>query len=165
MSTSPKWHVYIDDKVQSNITPNYKSSCSTYAISYDGFCFSKKYLPWCEYLDGINGIGSLQWRHNGLDGLSNHQSHHCLFSRLFVSRSKKTSKLRITGLCTGNSPRTGEFPAQRPVTRSFDVFFDLRLNKRLSKQSWGWWFETPSLPLWRHCNVYWVPMDKTSLMV
>ena len=45
------------------------------------------------------------------------------------------------------------WPAQRPVTRSFDVFFDLRLNKRLSKQSWGWWFETPSCPLWRHCNV------------
>ena len=39
-----------------------------------------------------------------------------------------------------------------PVTRSFDVFFDLRLNKRLSKQSWGWWFETQSLSLWRHCN-------------
>ena len=46
----------------------------------------------------------------------------------------------------------GEFPAQRPVTRSFDVFFDLHLNKRLSKQSWGWWFETLSCPLWRHCN-------------
>ena len=46
-----------------------------------------------------------------------------------------------------------KFPAQRPVTRSFDVFFDLRLNKRLSKQSWGWWFETLSHPLWRHCNV------------
>ena len=46
----------------------------------------------------------------------------------------------------------GEFPAQRPVTRSFDVFFDLRLNKRLSKQSWSWWFETLSHPLWRHCN-------------
>ena len=45
----------------------------------------------------------------------------------------------------------GELPAQRPVTRSFDVFLDLRLNKRLSKQSWGWWFETPSRPLWRHC--------------
>ena len=46
-----------------------------------------------------------------------------------------------------NSPHKG------PVTRSFDVFFDLRLNKRLSKHSWGWWFETPSRPLWRHCNV------------
>ena len=45
----------------------------------------------------------------------------------------------------------GEFPAQRPVTRSFDVFFDLRLNKRLSKP-WGWWFETPVWSLWRHRN-------------
>ena len=52
----------------------------------------------------------------------------------------------------GNSPVPGEFPAQRPVTRSFDVFFDPRLNKALSKQSWGWWFETLSCPLWRHCN-------------
>ena len=47
---------------------------------------------------------------------------------------------------------TGEFPSQRPVTRSFDVFLDLRPNKRLSEQSQGWWFETPSCPLWRHCN-------------
>ena len=50
-------------------------------------------------------------------------------------------------ICVGNSPVPGEFPAQGPVTRSFDVFFDLRLNKRLSKQSWGWWFETLSRPL------------------
>ena len=42
--------------------------------------------------------------------------------------------------------------SQRPVTGSFDVFFNLRLNKRLSKQWWGWWFETPSRPLWRQCN-------------
>ena len=59
---------------------------------------------------------------------------------------------RVTGHCAGNSPIPNEFPAQRPVTRSFDVFFDLRLNKRLSKQSRGWWFETPPLPLWRHRN-------------
>ena len=43
-------------------------------------------------------------------------------------------------------------PLWRPVTQSFDVFFDLRLNKRLSKQPWGWWFETPSLSLWHQCN-------------
>ena len=55
--------------------------------------------------------------------------------------------------CEGNSPVTGEFPSQRPVTRSFDVFFDQRLHKRLSKQSWGWWFETPSRSFWRHYNV------------
>ena len=59
----------------------------------------------------------------------------------------------VLTICAGNSPVAGEFPAKRPVTRSFDVFFDLRLNKRLSKQSWGWWFETISHPFWRHCNV------------
>ena len=60
----------------------------------------------------------------------------------------------LLDICVGNSPVTGEFPAQRPVTRSFDVLFDLRLNKRLSKQWLGWWFEMPSRPLWRHCNAW-----------
>ena len=57
-------------------------------------------------------VSSLQWRHNGGDSVSNHQPHDCLLNRLFRSRSKKTSKLRVTGLCMGNSPGTGEFPAQ-----------------------------------------------------
>ena len=62
-------------------------------------------------------------------------------------------------ICAGNSSVTVEFPAQRPVTRTFDVFFDLRLNKRLCKQSWGWWFETPLHLLWFHCNIReWVIM-------
>ena len=150
---------------------------------------------------------ALQWRHNGRDSVSNHQPHHCLLNRLFMRRSKKTSKLRVIGLCVGNSPvtgefptqmasnaenvsiwwrhhewrdvsncpmhkqlimeirvafcdmtlthddviewkpsaiqalcaenspLTGEFPTQRPVTRSFHVFFDLRLHERLSKKS------------------------------
>ena len=55
---------------------------------------------------------TLQWRHNGHDGVSNHQPHDCLLNRLFGRRSKKTSKLRVTGLCAGNSPVTREFPAQ-----------------------------------------------------
>ena len=55
-------------------------------------------------------------------------------------------------ICAGKSPVPGEFPAQRAVTPSFDVFFELRPNKRMSKHWWGWWFETPSRPLWRHCN-------------
>ena len=58
----------------------------------------------------------------------------------------------LLAICAGNSPVPGEFPTQRPVTRSFDVFFDLHPNKRLSKQLRGWWFETPSCPLWRHRN-------------
>ena len=59
----------------------------------------------------------------------------------------------LLAICAGNSPVPGELPTQTPVTRSFDVFFDLRLNRRLSKQWWGWWFETLSRPLWRHRNV------------
>ena len=55
---------------------------------------------------------SLQWRHNGRGSVSNHQPHHCLLNLWFRRRSKKTSKLRVTGLCVGNSPGTGEFPAQ-----------------------------------------------------
>ena len=55
---------------------------------------------------------ALHWRHNGRDSVSNHQPHECLLNRLFRRRSKKTSKLRVTGLCVGNSPGTGEFPAQ-----------------------------------------------------
>ena len=58
----------------------------------------------------------------------------------------------LQALCEGNSPVTGEFPSQRPVTRSFDVSLICALNKRLSLQSWGWLFETPSRSLWRHCN-------------
>ena len=58
----------------------------------------------------------------------------------------------LLAICAGNSPVTGEFPPQRPVTRSFGIFSDLHLNKWLSKQSWDWWFETLLCPLWRHCN-------------
>ena len=59
----------------------------------------------------------------------------------------------LLAICAGNLPVTGEFHnTLRPVTRSFDVF--LRLNKRSNKQSWGCWFETPSHPLWCHCNAF-----------
>ena len=57
-------------------------------------------------------VSSLQWRHNGRDGVSNHQLHACLLNRLFRRRLKKTFKLRVTGLCEENPPVTGEFPAQ-----------------------------------------------------
>ena len=204
-----------------------------------GFC--------CHFRVWVSLAVPLRWRHNERDSVSNHQPHDCLLNGLFRRRSKKTSKLRVTGLCVenspgpvnsphkgpvtrkmfpfddvimlcaiscfsvpfnkgmasnfphmfcfhllidlfpsssemifwlifsctikhpwwrhqmetssvllalcvGNSPVTGEFPSQRPVTGSFDVFFDLCLNKRLSKQSRGWWFEMPSCPLWCHCN-------------
>ena len=76
----------------------------------------KNYIPWysagCKLLIHAPNV-TLPWRHNRLDSVSNHQPHHCLLSRLFGRRSKKTSKLRVTGLCAWNSPGTGEFPAQR----------------------------------------------------
>ena len=62
-------------------------------------------------------------------------------------------------ICSGNSPVSGEFPAQRPVTRGFDVFFDLHLIKLLSNHSRGWWFETLSCPLWRYRNVNFLERD------
>ena len=76
---------------------------------------------------------------------------HCLWNSWWRHQMETFSAL--LAICAGNSPVTGEFTAQRPVTRRFEVFFDLRLNKRLSKQSRGWWFETTSRPLWRHYNV------------
>ena len=70
----------------------------------------------------------------------------------------------LLALCAGNLPvpgkfpSTGEFHPQRPMRRSFEVFFNLCLNKRLSKQSWGWWFEKPSHPLRRHSNETHIPV-------
>ena len=66
----------------------------------------------------------------------------------------------VTGLFEGNSPVTGEYPSQKPVTLIFDVFFDRRLDKRLSKWSRRRWLETPSRPLWRPCDVPWPVLDK-----
>ena len=88
---------------------------------------SAKWRPFCLGLNVLNVFGihltimmmrqdwftSLQWRHNGWDGVLNHLPHYCLLNRLFRHRSKKTSKLSVTGLCEGNSPVTGEFPTQR----------------------------------------------------
>ena len=68
---------------------------------------------WCQEIWGHqHGLVPLLWRHNGHNGISNHQPHGCLLNRLFIHKSKKTSKLRVIGLCVGNSPVTGEFPTQ-----------------------------------------------------
>ena len=76
-----------------------------------------------------------QWRHNGHDSVSNQQLHDCLLNRLFRRRSKKTSKLRVTGLCARNSPETGEFPAQ--MASNADFFFHLMTSSwRSHHQTW-----------------------------
>ena len=77
-------------------------SCSIELITSSSRCMKTK----------ENEKGSLRWRHNERDSVSNHQPHDCLRNRLFRRRSKKTSKLRLTGLCVGKSPGTDEFPAQ-----------------------------------------------------
>ena len=69
----------------------------------------------CIALHGVSVL--LHWRHNDHDGVSNHQPHDCLLNRLLRRRSKKTSKLRVTGLCAGNSPGTVNSPHKWPVTR------------------------------------------------
>ena len=76
----------------------------------------------------------------------------CRTSANSIMTSSNGNIFRVTGPLCGEFTGPGEFPTQRPVTRSFDVFFDLCLNKRLSEQSWGWWFETQSWSLWRHSN-------------
>ena len=75
--------------------------------------FDLPYRVWLTYCLHVMPYGNpLRWRQNGRDSVSNHQTHDCLLNRLFRRRSKKTSKLRVTGLCAGNSPGTDEFPAQ-----------------------------------------------------
>ena len=81
-----------------------------------------------------------------------HMKQRGVIFRQCMMTSSNGNIFRVTGHLCGEFTGHGEFPAQRPVTRSFDVFLDLRLNKRLGKQSWGWWSETLSCPLWRHCN-------------
>ena len=87
----------------------------------------------------IYGFTSLQWRHNGRDGVSNHQPHHCLFNRL----SKKTSKLRVIGLCAGNTPVTGEFPAQMDCNADNVLPFDdvIMMDHRRRRTSAFLWLE------------------------
>ena len=110
---------------------------------------------------------SICWRHHGQDMLNvltrvMSFAHQVYFggnqplkikkSKWYIMTSSNGIISALLALCAGNSPVTDEFPSQRPVTRDFDVFFDLSLNKPLSKWLWGWWFETPSRSLWHHCN-------------
>ena len=98
-------------------------------------------------------------KNNNSDNNSNILTHlvvgilFCVCCWIYMMTSSNGNIFRVTGhLCGEFTGHRWITRTQRPVTRNFDVFFDLRLNKRLSKQSWGWWLETPSRPLWRHCN-------------
>ena len=79
------------------------------------FCISNSWWHWSIFprMQMTLSQHSSRWRHNGCDGVSNHQPHDCLPNCLFRRRSKKTSKLRVAGHCAGNLPVTGEFPSQK----------------------------------------------------
>ena len=79
---------------------------------------------------------ALWWRHNDHDSVSNHQHHECLLNRSFRRRSKKTSKLRVTGLCVGNSPGPVNSPHKGPVTRKMFPFDDVIMALRLFHNTW-----------------------------
>ena len=103
------------------------------------------YWPFVRIIPGWP-VGSLLER-----GLQCSSSVQCICRAMMTSSNGNI--FRVTGhLCEEFSSHRW-IPAQRPVARSFDVFFDLLLNTRLNKQWWGWWFETPASPLWCHCNV------------
>ena len=96
---------------------------------------------------------TLQWRHNDRDGDSSHQPHDRLLNRLFRHSWKKTSKLRVTGICAGNSPVTGEFPAQR-ASNSENVSFDDVIMKRAAHWQPQDRSNSPGIPQPQHPPVW-----------
>ena len=87
-------------------------------------CMPRKYIKQSP----LRTTSTLRWRHNDHAGVPNHQPHGCLLNRLFRRRSKKTSKLRVTGLCAGNSPGPVNSPHKGPVTRKMFPFDDVIMN-------------------------------------
>ena len=95
----------------------------------------------------------LQWRHNERDGVANHQHHDSLLYRLFRRISKKTSKLRVTGLCEGNSPVTGEFPAQK-ASNAENVSIWWCHHNILHYYPFMWWTQwSPAIPVYNHLTI------------
>ena len=117
-------------------------------------------LTYCPLCPWEQIVVNLEWKYRNFQSgkliwrcLKNGSYFICTSTHQYHDDVIKWKLFALLALCVGNSPVAGEFPTQRPMTRSFDVFFDLCLNKRLKKQSWRWWFETPSRSLWRH-SVY-----------
>ena len=117
---------------------------------YEGLiqkCFAETWLH--SRVPGMAGYQTWQGtRHGKVPGMAGYQT----WQGTTWWRHQMETFSALLAICAGNSPVTGESPARRPVTRSCDDFFNLHLNKRLSKQWWSWWFETLWGPLWRHCN-------------
>ena len=104
----------------------------------------------------------LHWRHNDHDGVSNHQPHHCLLNRLFRRRSRKTPKLRVTGLCVGNSPGPVNSPHKGPVTRKMFPFDDVIMLSSFSILRYRRWSESylteKTWSDWNKISVFWLSL-------
>ena len=118
--------------------------------------------PWAKPNTGWlyrhnNQLYSFQWRHNGRDSVSTHQPRDCLLNRLFRHRWKKTSRLRVTGLCEGNSLVTGEFPAQRASNaKNASIWWRHQvlqsfIHSRIVKMNWYYW--TFLWTIYQRCTV------------
>ena len=114
------YHVMIENHWVKLLWVNKSALVGVRFVAEQATCHHLKQWSWwwliiitmSEMLQVRLNTSTLQWHHNGRDSVLNHQPHDCLPNRLFRRRSKKTSKLRVTGLCVGNSPVTGEFPTQ-----------------------------------------------------
>ena len=106
----------------------------------------KGHVTWENYM-------TLHWRHNDHDGVSNHQPHDCLLNRLFRRRSKKTSKLRVTGPCVGNSPGPVNSPHKRPVTWKMFTFEDVIMDSMYVDSMWL---------IYSECSLGWYHMSVTA---
>ena len=107
------WYQNIDMGDPKFVSVTGMRACLTLVISNKNCLRNSSWVLYdMDYIHMRNIRYALRWRHNDHAGVSNHQPHGCLLNRLFRRKSKKTSKLRVTGHCAGNSPGTGEFPAQ-----------------------------------------------------
>ena len=121
--------------------------------------------PLWEMLAQINIIVTLRWCHNRCGGVSNHQPHHSLLNRLFRRRSKKTSKLRVTGLCVGNSPWPVNSPHKGPVTRKMFPFDDVIMNYHSGQASCLYWRKPTEVScMAKECvnKIWWLCLVPTS---
>ena len=152
-------HIYVDNKpldpyINLNVSHSFIFALPSACREMINVQLHWLYLPWGKWGSNL----TLQWRHNGRDGVSNHQLHEFLLNRLFRRRSKKTSKLRVTGLCEGNSPVTGEFPAQM-ASNAEKVPFDNVIMKVLSPNTSSglssWAFLLKKCLLWILIRQYW----------
>ena len=126
----------------------------------------------CEKLSCVRNVivsGHFPDEAHMFDQVPTHKSKWFSWVHLIIIQDMMTSSngtiFHVTGPLCGEFTGPGGFPAQRPLMRSFDIFFDQRLNKRLSKQPWGWWFETLPWSLWRQCNEYEPQKRRTGVWV